>query len=79
MKHTTQSQQRRLEELQLEFQRLQSDDGSGKVEEKKEEQAMVVSSKCRNVDALFFYFVCELISMTVGKKNKKNKTGVAAL
>lgn len=54
MKHTTQSQQRRLEELQLEFQRLQSDDGSGKVEEKKEEQAMVASSKCRNVDALFF-------------------------
>lgn len=64
MKHTTQTQQRRLEELQLEFQRLQSDDGSGKVEEKKEEQAMVVSSKCRDVDALFFfYFVCELVSM----------------
>lgn len=45
LKHDTQIQQDQLEELQQEFQRLQRDDGSGKLEEKKEQEAMVSSIK----------------------------------
>lgn len=41
LKHDTQTQLDQLQELQLEFQRLQRDEGSGKLEEKKEQDAMV--------------------------------------
>ncbi|XP_075893905.1 outer dynein arm-docking complex subunit 3-like [Nelusetta ayraudi] len=44
LKHDTQIQLCQLEELQQEFQRLQREDGSGKVEDKKEQEAMKLRS-----------------------------------
>lgn len=45
LKHDTQTQLDQLEELQQEFQRLLRDDGSGKLEDKKEQEAMVASTE----------------------------------
>lgn len=46
LKHDTQTQLEQLEGLQQEFERLQRDDGSGKLEDKKEQEAMVGSTDC---------------------------------
>lgn len=45
LKHDTQTQLDQLEALQQEFQRLQREEGSGKLEDKKEQEAMVVDKK----------------------------------
>lgn len=61
LKHDTQTQLEQLEGLQQEFQRLQRDDGSGKLEDKKEQEAMVASTECgRKEFNTRVYFYCLL-------------------
>lgn len=55
LKHDTQIQLCQLEELQQEFQRLQREDGSGKLEDKKEQEAMVASIECGHAKAWIFF------------------------
>lgn len=55
LKHDTQIQLCQLEELQQEFQRLQREDSSGKLEDKKEQEAMVASIECGRAKAWMFF------------------------
>lgn len=67
LKHSTQTQQRRLEELQLEYQRMKPEASGGAQSpdactRKKEEDAMVVLTyahveMCKNVDGFLFFLV----------------------
>lgn len=55
LKHDTQMQLCQLEEQQQEFQRLQREDGSGKLEDKKEQEAMVAPTEFKHAEIWMFF------------------------